>query len=67
MNCDTYCSHGGVCVLSQGHEGLHDSNYCTWADEESISRDEANEKLADVSPLGRALSLLWEAAVPRED
>lgn len=47
MFCISYCSHGGVCILSPGHEGLHDSNYCQWSDAEALSRDEANRMIAE--------------------
>lgn len=36
--CDIYCSHGGVCLLSPGHGGLHDTGYCRFADAEAITR-----------------------------
>lgn len=40
--CDTYCEHGGECVLEQGHEGLHDSRYCQWSDADALSKEEAD-------------------------
>lgn len=64
--CETYCSHGGVCELEQGHEGQHDSRYCQWGDDESLSRDEANAVL-ETKPGGTAISLLWELGIPRSD
>lgn len=44
--CRSYCQHGGVCELAAGHEGLHDSRYCTWTDAESIAKDHADAILA---------------------
>jgi hypothetical protein len=44
-SCTTFCSHGGICELDAGHEGLHDSSYCTWTDDEAISRKEADALL----------------------
>jgi hypothetical protein len=41
-NCWSYCSHGGICVLEAGHEGLHDSEYCQWADAEALTKDAAD-------------------------
>jgi hypothetical protein len=43
--CDSYCSHGGRCVMHPGHGGLHDSRYCTWTDAEALSREQADEVL----------------------
>ena len=43
--CGAYCTHGGVCVLKMGHEGQHDSYYCKWGDEESLTKLEADAKL----------------------
>ena len=34
--CISFCSHGGICELDAGHEGLHDSRFCTWTDDEAI-------------------------------
>ena len=65
--CETYCSHGGVCELDAGHEGPHDSGYCTWTNEEAISRDAADELLAARGPEGRAVQLLWELGIPRKE
>ena len=41
-NCWSYCSHGGVCTLDEGHEGLHDSEYCTWADAQALTKEAAD-------------------------
>lgn len=43
--CDSYCSHGGRCESRPGHDGLHDSRYCTWTDAEALSRDQADAVL----------------------
>lgn len=40
--CDSYCEHGGCCVLDAGHEGLHDSRYCKWSDSQALPKDEAD-------------------------
>jgi hypothetical protein len=42
LPCESYCSHGGICALSHGHDGRHDSVYCTWSDEEAISKEDAD-------------------------
>jgi hypothetical protein len=63
VNCETYCSHGGVCELEAGHAGQHDSRYCQWSDTESIGRDEANRHLADM-PGGQDMVAIWEEIVP---
>ena len=44
-DCNAYCSHGGICVLNAGHEGQHDTKYCQWGDEDSISKQEADSLL----------------------
>lgn len=41
--CESYCSHGGVCVLKSGHAGQHDSRYCQWSDGEGLPKAEADE------------------------
>jgi hypothetical protein len=41
--CNSYCTHGGVCILDKNHEGQHDSRYCQWTDEEAISKEKADE------------------------
>ena len=28
--CEAACSHGGRCVLREGHAGPHDSRFCRW-------------------------------------
>jgi hypothetical protein len=49
--CATYCEHGGVCELSSGHDGKHDSGYCQWTDEQAISREEADRRLIGKDPI----------------
>lgn len=44
--CTSYCSHGGRCELDPGHEGMHDSRYCTWTDAESLTKDAADAVLS---------------------
>ncbi len=42
--CNTYSIQGGVCTLEQDHSGLHNaSGYYEWTDEESISKEKADE------------------------
>lgn len=40
--CESYCEHGGVCVLSFGHKDKHNSGYCRWTDENALPKDEAD-------------------------
>ena len=55
--CMSYCEHGGVCMLENGHKGLHDSRYCQWDDEHSLTKDEADEIMVAKNPiLGRAIA-----------
>jgi hypothetical protein len=49
--CNAYCSHGGRCVLDDGHEGLHDSEYCQWSDAESLTKEAADAVLIEKAPL----------------
>lgn len=44
--CDSYCSHGGRCTKDPRHEGLHDSNYCTWVDAEALTHEQADAVLS---------------------
>lgn len=44
--CDSYCSHGGRCESPRGHDGLHDSGYCTWTDAGALTREAADAVLA---------------------
>jgi hypothetical protein len=57
--CESYCSHGGVCELDPGHEGLHDSSYCQWADAQSLTREAADEILRE-KPDGEMAIALWD-------
>ena len=50
-SCWSYCTHGGVCELDAGHEGLHDSRYCTWTDDEAIDEEEADRRLIEKDPI----------------
>jgi hypothetical protein len=52
----------GVCVLDQGHEGLHDSRYCQWSDAEALTRDAADAILAS-QPGGEDFVQVWELFV----
>ena len=58
--CQTYCPHGGVCVLNKYHDGPHTSEYCEWSDEDSISHTDADERLA-ATPMGRKIIELEKA------
>jgi hypothetical protein len=49
--CDSYCSHGGVCVLERGHELPHDSRYCQWTDDEALTKHEADAILIETDPV----------------
>lgn len=66
-HCLAYCSHGGVCNREDGHEGKHDSDYCQWTDEESISYDEAQSRLAARSEQGQLLAFEWDLMVGEGD
>lgn len=60
--CGRCCSHGGCCILDNGHAGPHDTGYCQWPDEESISRAEADALLLTSGrPEARGILLLQEA------
>lgn len=43
-SCESYCEHGGICTLDEGHEGMHNSGYCQWS--KGISKEEADEILS---------------------
>ena len=67
MMCATPCSHGGLCSLEPGHDGLHDaSGYCQWSDEDSITRAEADAILAGKGPEG-LLAVIRTAGITREE
>lgn len=68
MNCGNYCTHGGACSLPRGHDGQHSaSGYCTWSDEESVSRAQADVTLAAKSPEGAAIVAIYGMVVPGND
>lgn len=46
MLCQSYCRHGGRCEKFSGHDGLHDSSYCTWTDTEAVTRQRADAVLS---------------------
>ena len=64
--CLAYCSHGGTCTREPGHEDLHDSGYCQWADAESLTRDAADAVLRSRGPDGVMIADQWDLMVPRE-
>ena len=43
MMCDSYCKHGGNCMLNRGHKGKHDSKYCKWTNATAISKKQADK------------------------
>lgn len=63
MICESYCSHGGVCELDPGHEGLHDSSFCQWADAEALTKEAADQKLLDKGPEGEVIVTLFDLAL----
>lgn len=52
LPCDSYCQHGGVCVLNLGHEGLHTSRYCEWDDAHALDRETADAVYLAKNPRG---------------
>jgi hypothetical protein len=40
-HCGKHCPHGGICTVAGEHE-THDTGYCTFTDDEAISRVEAD-------------------------
>jgi hypothetical protein len=56
--CRSYCEHGGVCELSAGHEGLHDSSYCQWSDAGALPKDQADAILASKPGGSEVLALV---------
>jgi len=71
--CPSYCSHGGRCVLRPGHDGDHDSQYCTWTDGQALTREQADTVLAQGSEEGAfyvkyqaPLADLLEALAPED-
>jgi hypothetical protein len=57
LPCQSYCEHGGVCELDEGHDGLHDSSYCKWDDAHAIPKADADAK-ARAIPGGEAVVML---------
>lgn len=61
-DCQSYCSHGGQCVLMPGHVVKHksqacegDPTACEWTDDEAISRAQADRLLMMRGPRGAAI------------
>lgn len=46
MFCDSYCRHGGNCMLKRGHKGKHGSKYCKWTNATAISKKQADKIFA---------------------
>ncbi len=80
MKCDNYCSHGGVCSLDNEHEGQHESwgfggpgvgtKYCSWDSKDSVSREEADNRLRNNAPTPEAADLvlgLYDFVVPKKN
>lgn len=75
--CESYCSHGGHCILDPGHPGKHDSRYCTWTDEEGVTSAEADailltkpggeDYLRDVQPLADLLEAIYDGLDESEE
>lgn len=60
--CGSCCPHGGICPMDSGHDGPHDSGYCTWTDDEAISRVEADAiLLTSGNPIAAPLLAVTEA------
>ena len=55
--CSQHCKHGGVCELEEGHQGEHDSSFCKWKDEESLTKEEADEIFNEL--IFNELQLYW--------
>jgi hypothetical protein len=58
MACRSYCEHGGVCILDEGHEGLHDSDYCQWDDEHALTKEAADALLIEANPDNPLIGLI---------
>ena len=67
-DCGRRCCHGGCCILPEGHEGNHDTEFCQFSEAEALS-DEDGDNLAiskrpDIEPLirlGQVLEALRDA------
>jgi hypothetical protein len=57
--CNSFCSHGGVCTLELNHDGPHDSTYCTWTNDEQLTRAEADQVLS-AKPGGSSVVAIWD-------
>lgn len=66
-HCLSYCSHGGVCTLDDGHGGKHDSNYCQWTDEEALSYEAAQNVLASRGEQGFLVAMDWDLMIGGPD
>lgn len=65
--CLTYCSHGGICELDDGHEGLHTTRYCWWTDADSVDHATADEILRQSgSPDAEFIIALWGIVDPAD-
>ena len=54
--CRSYCKHGGVCILEADHKEKHNSRYCTWTDEEGLTKEKAHKIIIEKNgDLGRAI------------
>ena len=60
MPCENYCEHGGVCVLNDGHKGKHDSRYCKWDSDKSLSKEKADKILIAKDPIIGKLTAITE-------
>jgi hypothetical protein len=68
--CQSYCSHGGRCELDPGHDGLHDSRYCTWTDADALTKADADAVLSTkrggqdyldtLDPFAEAIEAMYE-------
>lgn len=65
MTCETYCEHGGICDLEKGHEGLHDTGYCKFA--EGTSKEIADTLfIQKAGPIAEIVISLGDALSKRE-
>lgn len=54
--CMACCEHGGICVLTAGHAGSHDTEYCQFSDDQAIDPDVADWMVKAANPtLGPAI------------
>ena len=67
--CGRRCSHGGCCTLDGGHDGDHDTGFCTYSDDEALSDFDGDELFASRNPEWAALvplQAIVESAANRE-